>query len=315
MSLADGASPSVAVLVAAVLVDVLAGELPARVHPVVWIGRVIAVGERAGDGRAPAAQLVLGAVLALAIPTLFAAATWWLLASLAPAPWLRFAAATLLLTSTFAIRELGSAASVVRRALARGSLADARAALRSLCSRDASALDEPALVAATVESVAENASDGVIAPLFYYALLGVPGAMLYRAINTLDSMLGYRGRYEYLGKVAARLDDVASFVPARLTAAGLLLAGWLVGLDVRSGWRILERDGGRTASPNAGRPMAAMAGLLGVVLEKPGDYRLGDGDAALAPAAIDRAWRLVVVTVGAAVAVIALAIEAAHAGA
>ncbi len=313
--LGDAAAPSVAVLVAAVLVDVLAGELPARVHPVVWIGRVIALGERAGHDRPPPAQLAIGAVLALAIPLFFAVAAWALLAWLAPLPWLQFAAATVLLTSTFAIRELGRAAGAVRTALARGSLADARSGLRSLCSRDASALDEPALVAATVESVAENASDSVIGPLCYYALFGVPGAVFYRAVNTLDSMLGYRGRYEYLGKVSARLDDVVSFVPARLTAAFLLLAGWLVGLDPRRGWRVLARDGRRTASPNAGRPMAAMAGLLGVVLEKPGHYRLGDADEPLALAAIDRAWRLVVVTVSVAVAALAIVIEAVRGGA
>ena len=315
MTMMDAASPSVMVLAAAVLIDVVAGELPARVHPVVWIGRVIALGERAGDDRSPRAQLVIGAVLALVIPLLFAGATWLLLSALAPVAWLQFAVAVVLLTSSFAIRELGRAASVVRRALANGSLTDARRGLRSLCSRDASALDETALVAATVESVAENASDGVIAPLFYYALLGVPGAVAYRAINTLDSMLGYRGRYEYLGKASARLDDAVSFVPARLTAAALLVAGWLVGLDTRRGWRILARDGRRTASPNAGRPMAAMAGLLGVLLEKPGHYRLGDADEPLAPASIDRAWRVVVVGVGIAVAATAFVIEAVHGGA
>src|SRR5262249_61854725 len=119
---------------------------------------------------------------------------------------------------------LGVAALDVRHALAGGRLHDARYALRSLCSRDASQLDPPLLVAAAIESVAENASDSFVAPLFYYALFGLPGAVFYRAVNTLDAMIGYHGRYEYLGKAAARLDDVLNFVPARLTAALLLAA-------------------------------------------------------------------------------------------
>lgn len=313
--LPDAIRPSLAVLVAAILLDLVAGELPARLHPVVWMGRVAALGARAGRDRGPTAQLVIGAVLALAVPALFAAATWALLVRLAPLPPLRLAAAAVIFSSTFAIRGLGRAAADVRGALARGALGEARFGLRSLCSRDATTLDADEIVAATVESVAENASDSIVAPLVYYAAFGVPGAVLYRAVNTLDSMIGYRGRYEYLGKAAARLDDAINFIPARLTAALLLAAGWLAGDDSRRGWRVLARDGGRTASPNAGRPMAVMAGLLGVALEKRGDYRLGDADEALAPGTIDRAWRLVTLATSLAVVVTAVAIEAMHAGA
>src|SRR5207302_5219298 len=138
----------------------------------------------------------------------------------------------------------------------------ARAALRALGGRDASQLDGEALVAGAIQSLAENASDSFVAPLFYYLLAGVPGAVAYRAVNTLDAMIGYRGKYEALGKAAARLDDLANLVPARLTAGLLLLAGWLGGRDVAAGWRVLRRDGAKTPSPNGGRPMAVMAGLL-----------------------------------------------------
>src|SRR5262249_18581607 len=172
-------------------------------------------------------------------------------------------------------------------------------------SRDPSALDAPLVVAATVESVAENASDSFVAPLFYYALFGLPGAVAYRAINTADAMIGYHGRYERLGKVAARLDDVANFVPARLTAALLLAAGACARLRVREGWRILRRAARATESPNAGRPMSAMAGLLGVQLEKVGHYRLGDGAAALDAAHIDAAWRVVAIAAAIAAALAA----------
>jgi adenosylcobinamide-phosphate synthase len=143
-----------------------------------------------------------------------------------------------------------------------------------------------------VESLAENTSDSGVAPLFYYAVFGLPGAVAYRAINTLDAMLGYRGEMEYLGQAAARLDDLANLIPARLTAGLLLVAGALDGSRLHDGIRILLRDGGRTASPNAGRPMAAMAGLLGVVLTKPGHYRLGDDIRPVTHRTIGRAWRL-----------------------
>jgi adenosylcobinamide-phosphate synthase len=181
-----------------------------------------------------------------------------------------------LLKSTFALRALAEAARHVERALEEGALEQARFRLRSLCSRDPSALEPRQLVAATIESVAENASDSVVAPLFYYALFGIPGALFYRAVNTLDAMIGYHGKYEYLGKASARLDDALNFVPARLTAFLLLFAGWLRGRPTRSGWSVWRRDAHLTESPNAGRPMAVMAGLLGVQLEKMGHYRLGD---------------------------------------
>jgi adenosylcobinamide-phosphate synthase len=163
-----------------------------------------------------------------------------------------------------------------------------------LCSRDPTELDEPLIVAATLESLAENASDSGIAPLLYFCIGGVPGAVFYRAVNTLDAMIGYHGRYEYFGKASARLDDLLNWVPARLTALLLLLAGLVLGRDTRQGWRILRRDARKTESPNAGRPMATVAGLLRVELEKRGHYRLGDGFEPLTPSKIRHAWQLVV---------------------
>src|SRR5262249_42349128 len=146
----------------------------------------------------------------------------------------------------------------VRDALDAGDLRGARAGLPSLCSRDPSALSVAAVTAATIESVAENASDSVVAPLLFFGFFGLPGAAFYRAANTLDAMIGYRGPLERVGKVAARLDDCLNFVPARLTAFLLLAAGAGTGADVARGFATLRRDAARTESPNAGRPMAAM---------------------------------------------------------
>ena len=280
-------------LAGALLWDRLLGEPPAALHPVVWIGRVIGWLERRARRGSALLELAQGAALAVVVPAVFAGLTGLVLLGLAGTPWLRLPVGIWLLKSSFAIRELGVAADGVRLALAGGDLAAARAALRSLCSRDAQALDAQQVAAGAVESVAENASDSVVAPLLCFALFGLPGAIAYRAINTADAMIGYHGRYEYLGKAAARLDDLVNWVPARLTAGLLLLAGGIHGHPARRGWHVLRRDGGKTQSPNAGRPMAAMAGLLGVRLEKPGHYALGDATGPVNAASIAQAWRLV----------------------
>lgn len=285
-------SPSLAALLLALAWDRLLGEPPARLHPVVWIGDAVTAARRLAAPGRPRVELCVGAAIALLLPLAVAALGGLALAALEPLPPLRFFVEVYLLKSTFALRALGEAADDVRRPLVAGDLDAARGALRSLCSRDPSTLDAELVAAAAVESVAENASDSFVAPLFWYALLGLPGALFYRAVNTLDAMIGYRGRFEHLGKASARLDDLLNLLPARLTALLLLAAGWWHGHDVRRAAALRARDAHLTASPNAGQPMAAMAGLLGVVLEKPGAYRLGDAERPVTPAAIDGAWRL-----------------------
>jgi adenosylcobinamide-phosphate synthase len=312
MSMLFGEDPSVTVLAAALAVDVLWGEPPSVLHPVVWMGKVASWLEKLAPRNGVIRQLVAGAFIALVLPSSFAGASL-LVSDLRAWPVVWFVVSVLLLKSTFAVRGLGRAAFEVRGALARGSLSDARQALRSLCSRDPSKLDEPLLVAATIESLAENASDSFVAPLFYYALFGLPGALFYRAVNTLDAMIGYHGRYEYLGKASARLDDSLNFIPARATSGLLVVAGWLCRNDARNGWAIWKRDGRKTESPNAGRPMAAIAGLLRVQLEKVGHYRLGDPAEALGVRKIDDAWRIVMLGAGIGAGMVALALGVRHA--
>jgi adenosylcobinamide-phosphate synthase len=297
------------VLAGALALDLAVGEYPARLHPVVWMGRVISWLERRAPTGGRAGPLVYGAVMALAVPALFAGGALLLCRAARPHPVLSIALEAALLKSTFAVRALGEAAGAVAGALRRGTLDEARAALGALCSRDPSRLDAPLVAAAAVESVAENASDSAVAPLLWWAVLGVPGAVAYRAVNTLDARVGYRGRYEWLGKASARLDDLLNLVPARLTAALLLLAGVACGADARRGLAVLRRDGARTESPNAGRPMAVMAGLLGVRLEKVGHYRLGDPGGPVTAETIGTAWRIAALaTVAAAVLAVALAV-------
>jgi adenosylcobinamide-phosphate synthase len=213
----------------------------------------------------------------------------------------------------FAARSLREAAFAVRDALDRDDLESARRALGSLCSRRADTLDAEELVAATIESVAENTSDSVVAPLLFFACGGVPAAIFYRCVNTLDAMVGYRGRLEYAGKASARLDDLLNLVPARVTGVLLLAAGALTGQSARGGARILLRDARRTESPNAGWPMATMAGLLGVRLVKVDHYALGDADRPLTTAQITAAWRVTSVASVLAVGLLVLALEWLHA--
>jgi len=311
MSMFVGDDPSMAVLAAALAVDAFWGEPPNPLHPVVWMGKGASWLEKLAPKRGARLQLAAGAVIAVLLPSACAGAGL-LVGNLDELPFLWFIASALLLKSTFAARALGRAALEVRGALARGRVADARRALRSLCARDPNALDAPLVASAAIESLAENASDSVVAPLFYYALFGLPGALFYRAVNTLDAMIGYRGRYEHLGKASARFDDLLNFIPARLTAALLVAAGWFRRDDVRGGWAVWRRDGRKTESPNAGRPMAAMAGLLRVQLEKVGHYRLGDPGEVPGVRKIDDAWRLVRLGAGIGAGVVVLALGVRH---
>jgi adenosylcobinamide-phosphate synthase len=287
-----GVSAALALLLAVAL-DRAFGEPPNAIHPVAWMGSAIAWGRNWALRPSRMAQFLRGAVVALALPIVCAAFGY--VAARVVGRWTLLAvpATALLLKPLFAIRALRDAAFLVRDALAAGDVDLARTRLSSLCSRNPSQLEPAALIAATVESIAENASDSIVAPFFYFALAGLPGAAFYRASNTLDAMIGYRGRYEWLGKTAARMDDLLNLLPARLTSLLFLLVAPLFGGNLRQGALMLWRDGGRTESPNAGRPMAAKAGLLGIRLEKVGHYALGDATRPIEEGDITRAWRIV----------------------
>jgi adenosylcobinamide-phosphate synthase len=279
------------VLAGALAFDIVVGEPPNALHPVVWMGRLQRALRRRAP-RAPAAAFVYGGMMAGLGPLVFGGGAWVLIRALAALPLAQLAVEIYLLKSALAVRALGAAGLAVGRALADGDLTTARLALRSLVSRDTGALSPALCAAAAIESVAENSSDSLVAPLCYFVVGGVPGALAYRACNTLDAMIGYHGETEWLGKAAARLDDLMNLIPARLSAALLVAASAVGGASAAGALRVWWRDGGATESPNAGRPMAAMAGALGVQLEKVGHYRLGDRGAPPGVAEIERSVRL-----------------------
>src|SRR5712691_3365862 len=278
-------------LSAALAIDLALGEPPERIHPVVAMGRVISALET-GAPDEPRRARAFGLLFPL-VPAAVAACVVALLGRVRPAP-LRFVAVAWTLKSTFALRALLAAANRVERSLVRDDLASARRELRALVSRPTADLPAHAIASAAIESLAENLCDSYVAPLLFYRCAGLPGALAYRAVNTADAMVGYRGRYENLGKAAARLDDLLNYPPARLTALALASAAPLAGGSAHAAWRVGLAHHRRTASPNAGWPMAAAAGALGLRLAKAGHYSLGTGNA---PAAGDirRARRLVAV--------------------
>lgn len=260
----------------------------------VWLGKTISLGLRSAPRQGRQAQLIYGTVTVIITLGLFAAAAYFLLSYLKEANTSAYIlAGAFLLKSTFSIGELRRAALRVKGSLDDGDLDGARGQVKSLVSRDTGQLDEPQLVSATVESASENISDSFLAPLLYFLLLGVPGAVAYRIVNTFDAMIGYHGRYEYLGKFAARLDDVLNFVPARISALLIVAATYLRRKDGKRAWHIMLRDRGKTESPNAGWPMSATAGALGTRLEKVGYYQLGDPGNPLSSPMIHSTVRLV----------------------
>jgi adenosylcobinamide-phosphate synthase len=254
----------------ALLIDRWWGEPPARLHPVVWMGQYLRLAGRGLPERGRIMAFFLGTAYWLAGAALVAAAYAYaglLLARLPP--WLNLVLTALLLKPLFALRMLLGEVAAVEQSLTQG-IESGRARLALIVSRDTAQLDSSEVRESALESLAENLSDSLIAPLFWFAVFGLPGAAVYRFANTADAMWGYRGRWEWAGKFAARADDLLNLLPARITALGLLLAG----PNRLALLRRLPREAARTASPNSGWPMGALALSLNVRLRKPRVYAL-----------------------------------------
>ena len=284
----------VGMLLGALLLDLAFHEPPTVIHPVVWMGTAISwIENRTQPIEGSSKPFLVGLVLAVILPVCCAGLLWIAatgLRNLGPVTYVVCGA--LLLKTTFAVKGLGIAAKSAQHALEARELNRARLSLRSLVSRDVRGLTFPLASMAAIESVAENTTDSYIGPWLAFAVLGLPGAFGYRALNTLDSMVGYHGNHEYLGKASARLDDLVNLIPARLSAGLMLVSGGLLGLSAGRGWRMIGRDRHLTESPNAGWTISAMSGLLGVALEKTGHYRIGNGLAEPTPSDIGKSVRV-----------------------
>ena len=241
------------------------------------MGRAITWAEGRLRGAFPqtsAGTRAAGLVLAVALPLACGLLTWGILHLCGMVhSGLRFVAEAWASYQILAACELRRQSLAVARAFSRGGLVAAREAVGLIVGRDTSVLDEQGVARAAVETVAENASDGVIAPLFYLMIGGAPLGMAYKAVNTLDSMVGYKNeRYLHFGRAAAKLDDIANYLPSRIAALLWVAAAALTGNDARSAWRIWRRDRRNHASPNSAQTESACAGALGVQLAGPAYY-------------------------------------------
>jgi len=265
---------SAALLIGAFLLDLAVGDPRWLTHPVVLMGKVISHGERllrSGNSRR---DFFAGMALSLFLVILSAAVTLGLVALFNLLPlWLSFSATAALASTTLATRGLLDAVKLIEAPLRAGSLGVAREKLARIVGRETADLNQEKVLRASLESLSESTCDGIVAPLFYLFLGGVPLAMAYKAVSTLDSMIGYRTeRYFYFGKFAARLDDAFNFMPARLTAFFIVIATLAVRLNPARALRIVWRDHANHLSPNAGYPEAALAGAFGIRLGGPSIY-------------------------------------------
>lgn len=256
--------------VAAYVFDLVLGDPPRWPHPIRWIGWLISGMERIFyNGRASASlKLLAGCVFWLLVIGVVLLATLVLLGvSFGIGPLVGDVVMIWLAYATLSTRSLHRESKRVAAALEQGDLEVARKRLAWLVSRDTKSLDEKDILRALLETVAENISDGVVAPLFYLTLGGPLIAITYKAVNTMDSMVGYLDeRYRYFGWMAARADDLANWIPSRMSGLLLIAAAGCLRLDWRGGWRTMRRDARKMRSPNAGFPEAAAAGALQVQL-------------------------------------------------
>ena len=254
-------------VVIALLLDLIFGDPRWFPHPVRLIGRLVTALEGPARRAIPDARTA-GTVTALTVilvTALATAALIWIAGQIHPL--LGDAVGIVVLYTAFAARDLAGHGLAVYRALEKFDLAEARRLVSWMVGRDTERLTETEVVRAAVESIAENTVDGIIAPLFFAVIAGPVGAMAYKAVNTLDSMIGYTSEsYIDFGRTAARIDDAANYIPARLAAPILTAAAGLLGFSASATWRIAWRDGRKNLSPNAGIAEAAVAGALGVRL-------------------------------------------------
>ncbi|HWP50466.1 MAG TPA: adenosylcobinamide-phosphate synthase CbiB [Clostridia bacterium] len=253
------------------LLDLLFGDPVFIPHLVVGIGKIITRFERGlrkAFLKTPNGELSAGTLLAISVP-LFSFGLCHLLLWLGGLihPAVRLVVASLICWQCLAARSLAQAGKRVQHALASSDINDARSAVAQIVGRNTTGLDRTGIIRAAVETVAENTCDGVIAPLFWLAVGGAPCGVFYKAVNTLDSMVGYKNdKYLYFGRASARLDDVMNYIPARISALLLLTSTRLCGFDVKNAWRIFKRDRYNHKSPNSAQSESVCAGALGIRL-------------------------------------------------
>lgn len=263
------------VIFLAVLIDLMLGEPPSKYHPTAWIGKMINKLKPRLKDENKEREKIKGILGALLVITIVAIAVYTLSIIISFNQIIELIVTAMMLKLTIAIRSMEEHAKKVIDTL--DNLALARRELSMIVGRDTSKLDEEHILSAVIESISENITDGITSSLFYYSLFGIVGAFVYRAINTLDSMLGYKDEYhKNIGYFSAKIDTVANYLPARLTAFIIVLASMILGMKWRNALWMIIRDSRNTDSINSGWSMAGVAGALRIRLEKVGYYKIGE---------------------------------------
>ena len=263
-------------LAAGLGIDWLFGDPPNKYHPVAWFGQLIGFflpRLKGGSEKAKGTLFVISIVIIVALAAqLLVIASGYLVGMIA-----LVIVSAIIFKLTIAIKGMEGHSRAIMNSLEACDLKGTRYNLSLIVRRETDNLDEQHILSATIECISESTVDGITGPIFYYSLLGPAGAFAYRAINTLDSMVGYSDDYfRDIGWMSARLDTAANYIPARVTAFLMVIAANILGADWKNSLNILQRDHDKTSSPNAGYPMATMAGALRIRLEKIGHYTLGD---------------------------------------
>jgi len=287
----------------ALLLDFLIGDPKTKYHPTAWIGKLIAVLVPFTRNNSPKKELFGGILIVFVVvaivSTLLVALDFGIslltidIVSLV----VSIAVGSILLKTTIAIRGMQKHALSVVDALEKDDLDSARNHLSMIVKRNTKHLDKNHISSAVLESVSENTVDGITGPLFYYAIFGLPGAFVYRAINTIDSMVGYKtSLFRNIGWFGANCDTILNYIPSRLTGLVMILSALILGYNWKESFYIMKRDGKKLESPNAGFPIAALAGALGTKLEKINYYAVGDGNIEFTKSHIISAIRLMKVS-------------------
>lgn len=278
----------------AIILDILWGEPPSAIHPVVLMGRLI---EFLKPHLLKIKNKGSGIILTVILLSIFLIPLYFILQIFQFNVIIYILVSTFILFTTFAIKGLINSVEQVKNQLD-NDINLARKSVSNLVSRDTTTLSKEDLASAAVETLTENITDSVISPIFYTFFLGILGGMAYRIINTLDAMVGYKDEINKdVGWFPAKLDDLVNYIPARLTGIIMVGSAAFMGLDWRNSYRVMINEAGKTPSPNSGYPMAAAAGALGVQLEKKGVYTIGENKKSLDSSAIEQAILLSQITI------------------
>lgn len=271
------------IVFSALAIDLAFGDPKNKFHPTAWVGAIVARLVPFAKNQNQTREKIGGVLITVSIAALVAGLLFsydYIMknASGIVLTVIAILFSSLLLKTTIAIRGLEKHGKLVMESISRNNLEEARSRLAMLVKRNTKDLDRNHVISATLESISENIVDGITGPLFYFGLFGLPGAFVYRTINTIDSMIGYKtALFRNVGWFGANCDKALNYLPARITGLVMILAAVLVKADWRNSLITMRRDGKKTESPNAGYPMAAMAGALGTRFEKINHYTLGNG--------------------------------------